>query len=162
MQTYKREICYLIVILMMKRVGAIYNRDASKSKDRTEPLRDLNSNLPPRNDPKTRLPKRWKLEIDNVPDSESKNSTHDYYHGYFETDCREISFNESKHTESVSEGVERRAVKDREMVEKLGCLNAIIREMEVLKGCGLKSSQAAKLGEIEDRLLGYERKLLQL
>jgi hypothetical protein len=87
---------------MMKRVGAIYNRDASKSKDRAEPLRDLNSNLPSRNELKARIPKRWKLEIDNVPDSESKNSTHDYNHGYFETDCREISFNESKHTESVS------------------------------------------------------------
>lgn len=55
----------------MKRVGAIYNRDTSKSKDRLTklPLKDIDSNVG-RSDCKQRQQKRWKLELDNVQDSE--------------------------------------------------------------------------------------------
>lgn len=52
----------------MKRIGLIYNRDASKSKDKglKLPLKDLDFNAL-RNEPKQqqRNNKKWKLEIDN-------------------------------------------------------------------------------------------------
>lgn len=40
-------------------------------------------------------------------------------------------------------------------MSKLNCLNNILKEIATLKTCGLKGSQNKKLGEVEDRLLGY-------
>jgi hypothetical protein len=43
----------------------------------------------------------------------------------------------------------------------MACLTKIIAEINTLKACGLKANQEGKLMDIEDRLLEYERKLLQ-
>ncbi len=65
----------------MKRVGSIYNRDASKSKERATkiPLKDRDSNtgreqlrLDISQVKPEKLAKRWKLEFDNEIDSEDK------------------------------------------------------------------------------------------
>ncbi len=65
----------------MKRVGSIYNRDASKSKERATkiPLKDRDPNtgreqlrLDISQVKPEKLAKRWKLEFDNEIDSEDK------------------------------------------------------------------------------------------
>ena len=52
----------------MKRVGSIYSRDTSKSKDRIAklPLKDLDYNAKGEN---RRQNKKWKYELDNEQDS---------------------------------------------------------------------------------------------
>jgi hypothetical protein len=53
----------------MKRVGLIYNRDASKSKDKLTklPLKDLDINA---TRGQQRQNKKWMMELDNVQESE--------------------------------------------------------------------------------------------
>jgi hypothetical protein len=57
----------------MKRVGSIYNRDASKSRDKAGklPLKDRDINAL-RSDNRQHQNKRWRLELDNEQDSEEK------------------------------------------------------------------------------------------
>lgn len=71
----------------MKRVGSIYNRDASKSKDRLTkiPLRDRDLNvgreqlrLDISEVRQEKTTKRWKLEFDNEIDSEDKRPKKDF------------------------------------------------------------------------------------
>lgn len=56
----------------MKRVGLIYNRDASKSKDKLTklPLKDLDINVTYMERGQQRQNKKWRMELDNVQDSE--------------------------------------------------------------------------------------------
>jgi hypothetical protein len=56
----------------MKRIGAIYSRDTSKSKDKLTklPLKDIDINTSKIDNRQQRQNKRWKLELDNVQDSE--------------------------------------------------------------------------------------------
>jgi hypothetical protein len=51
----------------MKRIGAIYNRDTSKSKDKITkpPLKDIDFNLIRHEHQQKCRNKRWKLELDN-------------------------------------------------------------------------------------------------
>lgn len=71
----------------MKRVGSIYNRDASRSKDRLTkiPLKDKDLNvgreqlrLDISEVRAEKINKRWKLEFDNEIDSEDKRPKKDF------------------------------------------------------------------------------------
>ncbi len=56
----------------MKRVGLIYNRDTSKSKDKVSklPLKDIDINANRIERGQSWQQKKWKMELDNVQDSE--------------------------------------------------------------------------------------------
>ena len=41
------------------------------------------------------------------------------------------------------------------MVQKLTHLTAMLREIEVLKECGMSQNQMKKIREVEDRVLSY-------
>jgi hypothetical protein len=63
---------YNNVHVLMKRIGVIYNRDTSKSKDRVSklPLKDIDINVVKHDRGQQRQNKRWRMELDNVQDSE--------------------------------------------------------------------------------------------
>lgn len=75
----------------MKRVGSIYIRETSKSKDRAakQPLKDLDYNARVDNRPRA---KKWRMDLDNEPDSEEKSSYKDYSRPIYESDKKEITF----------------------------------------------------------------------
>ena len=75
----------------MKRVGSIYIREISKSKDRAtkQPLKDLDCNARVDNRPRT---KKWRMDLDNEPDSEEKSSYKDYSRPIYDSDRKEITF----------------------------------------------------------------------
>ena len=133
----------------MRRAGAIYSRNPSKSPTKQEPPQPPVSKLPLQNVSlnRPRAQQQWACHYDNQPSSSHKSSTQDPVRSYeFETDCREISFNDSNAGETPGKG---------EDIGKLDCVNAMLREMESLRQSGLGKEEERLLREAERRVLGY-------